>query len=49
VGLPCSELGRSWRTAVFDHSSPAVTTVYPRRLEGVEDRGWREVAAAIGA
>ena len=33
----------------LDHSSLAVTTTYLRRLEGVEDRTWREVAAAIGA
>ncbi|MGO9207222.1 MAG: tyrosine recombinase XerC [Candidatus Limnocylindrales bacterium] len=32
----------------LDHSSLAVTTVYLRRIEGVEDRAWREVAAAIG-
>jgi len=31
-----------------DHWSLAVTTVYLRRLEGVEDRAWAEVAAAIG-
>ncbi len=35
-------------SAFLDHSSLAVTTVYLRRLEGVEDRSWREVAAAIG-
>ena len=33
----------------LDHSSLAVTTVYLRRLEGQEDRGWPKVAAAIGA
>jgi integrase len=33
----------------LDHSSLAVTTVYLRRLEGQEDRGWRGVADAIGA
>ena len=33
----------------LDHSSLAVTTVYLRRLEGQEDRGWQKVAAAIGA
>ena len=33
----------------LDHSSLAVTTVYLRRLEGEEDRGWQKVAAAIGA
>jgi site-specific recombinase XerD len=32
----------------LDHSSLAVTTVYLRRLEGQEDTGWGEVAAAIG-
>ncbi len=32
----------------LDHSSLAVTSVYLRRLEGVEDRGWSKVAAAIG-
>jgi len=32
----------------LDHSSLAVTSVYLRRLEGVEDRAWREVAVAIG-
>jgi integrase/recombinase XerC len=32
----------------LDHSSLAVTSVYLRRLEGVEDRAWREVADAIG-
>ncbi len=36
-------------SAFLDHSSLAVTTTYLRRLEGVEDRAWREVAAAIGA
>jgi integrase len=36
-------------SAFLDHSSLAVTTVYLRRLEGVEDHAWREVAAAIGA
>jgi integrase len=35
-------------SAVLDHSSLAVTTTYLRRLEGVEDRAWREVAVAIG-
>jgi len=33
----------------LDHSSLAVTTTYLRRLEGQEDRSWREVAQAIGA
>jgi integrase/recombinase XerC len=32
----------------LDHSSLAVTTVYLRRLEGQEDRAWRDVAEAIG-
>jgi integrase/recombinase XerC len=32
----------------LDHGSLAVTSVYLRRLEGVEDRAWREVAEAIG-
>jgi len=36
-------------SAFLDHSSLAVTTVYLRRLEGVEDRSWHEVAASIGA
>ncbi|MGC8634201.1 MAG: site-specific integrase [Candidatus Limnocylindrales bacterium] len=36
-------------SAFLDHSSLAVTTTYLRRLEGVEDRTWRDVAAAIGA
>jgi integrase len=35
-------------SAFLDHSSLAVTTVYLRRLEGVEDRAWAPVAAAIG-
>ncbi|MFI5259460.1 MAG: tyrosine-type recombinase/integrase [Candidatus Limnocylindrales bacterium] len=35
-------------SAFLDHSSLAVTTVYLRRLEGQEDRAWREVASAIG-
>lgn len=35
-------------SAFLDHSSLAVTTVYLRRLEGVEDHAWVEVAAAIG-
>ncbi|MGO9181163.1 MAG: tyrosine-type recombinase/integrase [Candidatus Limnocylindrales bacterium] len=35
-------------SAFLDHSSLAVTTTYLRRLEGVEDRAWREVAVAIG-
>jgi integrase/recombinase XerC len=35
-------------SAFLDHSSLAVTTIYLRRLEGVEDRAWREVATAIG-
>jgi site-specific recombinase XerD len=32
----------------LDHSSLAVTTVYLRRLEGEEDRGWGKVAEALG-
>jgi integrase len=35
-------------SAFLDHSSLSVTTVYLRRLEGVEDRAWHEVAVAIG-
>jgi integrase/recombinase XerC len=35
-------------SAFLDHSSLAVTTVYLRRLEGENDAGWAEVAAAIG-
>ena len=35
-------------SSFLDHSSLAVTTTYLRRLEGIEDRAWREVAAAIG-
>jgi site-specific recombinase XerD len=35
-------------SAFLDHSSLAVTTTYLRRLEGVEDRAWRDVALAIG-
>jgi integrase/recombinase XerC len=35
-------------SAFLDHSSLAVTTVYLRRLEGVEDGAWAQVAAAIG-
>jgi integrase len=30
------------------HSSLAATTVYLRRLEGQEDRGWGKAAEAIG-
>ncbi|OFV80883.1 MAG: hypothetical protein A2W26_13810 [Acidobacteria bacterium RBG_16_64_8] len=32
----------------LDHSSLQVTTVYLRRLEGQEDRGWGKVAKALG-
>jgi len=32
----------------LDHSSPAVTTTYLRRLEDQEDRGWGKVVEAIG-
>jgi integrase len=35
-------------SSFLDHSSLAVTTIYLRRLEGVEDRAWADVAAAIG-
>ena len=35
-------------SAFLDHSSLAVTTVYLRRLEGQDDRAWRQVAEAIG-
>jgi hypothetical protein len=35
--------------AFLDHSSLEVTSVYLRRLEGVEDKGWSKVAEAIGA
>jgi integrase len=35
-------------SAFLDHSSLAVTTTYLRRLEGQEDRTWRDVAEAIG-
>jgi integrase/recombinase XerD len=35
-------------SAFLDHSSLAVTTVYLRRLEGVEDRSWADVAVMIG-
>ncbi len=36
-------------SAFLDHSSLQVTSVYLRRLEGQEDRGWPKVAIAIGA
>jgi site-specific recombinase XerD len=32
----------------LDHSSLAVTTVYLRKLEGQEDRGWAAVASVLG-
>jgi site-specific recombinase XerD len=32
----------------LDHTPLAVTTTYLRRLEGVQDKGWRQVADAIG-
>ena len=32
----------------LDHSSLAVTSVYLRRLEGVQDKGWHNIAQAIG-
>jgi site-specific recombinase XerD len=35
-------------SAFLDHSSLATTTVYLRRLEGVEDRAWPDVASALG-
>ena len=35
-------------SSFLDHSSLAVTSVYLRRLEGQEDRTWRDVAEAIG-
>ena len=35
-------------SAFLDHSSLAVTTTYLRRLEGVEDHTWPDVAVAIG-
>jgi integrase/recombinase XerC len=35
-------------SSFLDHSSLAVTTTYLRRLEGVEDRAWRDVAAILG-
>jgi integrase len=35
-------------SAFLDHSSLQVTSVYLRRLEGVEDKGWSKVAEAIG-
>jgi len=35
-------------SSFLDHSSLAVTSVYLRRLEGQEDRTWREVVEAIG-
>lgn len=35
-------------SSFLDHSSLAVTTVYLRRIEGVEDRTWGHVTAAIG-
>jgi len=43
VGESVEEVSR-----FLDHSSLAVTTVYLRRLEGAEDRGWTKVAEAIG-
>ena len=35
-------------SAFLDHSSLQVTSVYLRRLEGQEDRGWGKVAEALG-
>ena len=34
--------------AFLDHSSLQVTSIYLRRLEGVEDEGWSKIAEAIG-
>jgi site-specific recombinase XerD len=44
------EAGESVETvsAFLDHSSLQVTSVYLRRLEGQEDRGWGRVAEALG-
>ena len=35
-------------SSFLDHSSLGVTTVYLRRLEGEQDKGWAKVAEAIG-
>ena len=35
-------------SSFLDHSSLAVTSTYLRRLEGVQDNGWRQVADALG-
>lgn len=35
-------------SSFLDHSSLAVTSVYLKRLEGQEDRGWEKVAKYIG-
>ena len=35
-------------SAFLDHSSLQVTSVYLRRLEGVNDQAWAKVAEAIG-
>ena len=35
-------------SSFLDHSSLAVTSIYLRRLEGVEDQTWGKVAAALG-
>jgi hypothetical protein len=36
-------------SAFLDDSSPAVTTINPRRLEGgVKDMAWADMAAVIG-
>ncbi len=43
VGESVEEVSR-----FLDHSSLAVTTIYLRRLEGQEDRGWGKVAEALG-
>ena len=46
----CREAGESVEdvSRFLDHSSLAVTTVYLRRLEGQEDRGWGKGAEALG-
>lgn len=35
-------------SSFLDHSSLAVTSIYLKRLEGLEDKSWRRVAEAIG-
>ena len=34
--------------ALLDQSSLQVTSIYLRRLEGVDDKGWSKVAEVIG-